>query len=369
MSSRKDQPDRPDRRRRGLAALAPLAAAATVVGVVATTAAFSSGTHVPGQATAGALASLRSVPRYYMRLLQHGHYKIDGRLVQGEEAVVRDTLTGATIATIHPPAPFKTFDGVTGATDDRTFVLSASIAPWGQPEYAATKFYRARFNPSTGAVTLKALPIPEVPRGDEPMGLALNPAGTELAISTYNIPKNLARVLVYSLSTGAVRAWQNHGDPIGRRVNDSLAISWSRRGTLALNFGGKVWLLNTASAGGNLLAHTRQVALDLDTGTNQYGEGLLTPDGTKIVVAVEHLFSQEFSAFDVFSAASGHLIRVVHKAGIAGISLNSLVWTSPAGGVLVGAVQAGSKVVLGVVSGSQAIPIPGATTEVAGFAF
>ncbi len=375
MSSKQDRPDRkPALRRRGMAALAM---AVTVVGLVATTTAFSGGTHVAQEARTGASVSLRSVPRYYMRLLQHGHYKIDGRLTQGEEAVIRDTLTGATIATIHPPAPFKTFDAVSGAADDRTFVLSASLAPFDQPKAFPTKFFIARFNPSTRAVTLRALPIPELPQGDEPVGLALSPSGTELAISGYNRPVSYARVSLYSVATGAHRSWLLHG-AIGRGAPyDTLALSWSRSGTLAVNMldTSTIRLLNTHSAGGSLLAHSRQAVVDRDTTSSHYGDGLLIPDGTKIVIPIEHFASESNggiryeSAFEVFSATSGRLIRLLHKTDTGLDGANSLVWTSPAGGLLVGEAQVGSQVVLGVISGSQVIPIPGASPEVAGFAF
>ncbi len=370
---------RPGRARRRFRVLAvPAAAAAAVVALIVGSLALSGGTHVPRQAAAGARVSLGSVPRYYMRLLQHGHYNIDGRLVQGEEAVIRDTLTGATIATIRPPAPFKTFDAVTGAADDRTFVLSASLAPWAQPKEFPTKFFIARFDPSTRAVTLKALPIPELAQGDLPVGLALSPSGTELAISGYNRPVGYARVSLYSVASGAVRSWLLHGQ-IGRTplAYDSLALSWSRSGTLAVNMPdtGTIRLLKTDSAGGSLLAHSRQAVVDRNTGTTRYGDGLLTADGTKIVVPMEHFVVlsngdvRYDSAFEVFSAASGRLIRLLHKTASGLDGADSLVWTSPSGSVLVGEAQPGTDVFVGVISGSQFIPIPGTSPEVSGFAF
>jgi len=107
------------------------------------------------------------------------------RSTSGQYAVIRDTVTGATVATFQPPPPFDTFEYVTGAADDRTFVLAArnlsndlGLAPCG-----LTRLFRARFNPAGRSVTLTSLPVPELPATSQVDGIALSPDGTRLAVA------------------------------------------------------------------------------------------------------------------------------------------------------------------------------------------
>lgn len=401
-------PSRPDRktprRRRAFAVLAPIAAAVAVVAVIVTSVVFSSGPHNSSPAD----ASLRSVPRYYLALLPTGpHRNIDGFRVQFDDAVIRDTLTGATLATIQVPKPFKTFDAVAGAADDRTFVLSASIAPW--PTQNPTKFFIVRFNPSTRTVALSAAPIPELPKAHPPYGMALSPSGADLAISIQTgkpsyqkvhgkaqvIGYTVARVSIYTLATGAVRFWQSYG-AIGYRPYDSMSISWSRHGMLAFNWmpnsGSQylrvkddgVYLLNTGSKGGNLLADSRKAVRTpyyIYTRVPYRGfyfssdDAILTPDGTKIVVAAIRQANFKVPsgtwelAFEEFSAATGRLIRTLHA--VEGANVNSLEWTNSSGSVLVVVAppKTGGKTVLGVLSGRRFVAIPGAPQQALTLAF
>lgn len=371
------------RRRRWPAAVAAAAAVCLVVGL---SVAVSGGGQTRHPATASPRISLRGVPRYYMALVPIGpSFRITGVLVRSDEAIVRDTMTGKTLATVHVPAPFKFFDAVTGAADDRTFVLSASIADWGV-EPCPTKFFLARFNPSTGAVTLTAAPIPEIPKTAEPMAMALSPSGTDLAISDQPHDGNIARVSVYSLATGAVRSWQDDGY-IGQEPYDSMAISFSRSGTLAFNYWAYkksqkkyagVYLLNTRSAGGSLLAHSRQVVRwsTLPDGFIDAGDAVLTPDGTKIVVAVVRVAVNrkgkgkqpsvtDSYAFDELSAAPGALTRILDTVDTTRLGLELLAWTNSSGSVLVVEssgllLRAGKGAAFGVLSGRRFTPIPAA---------
>jgi len=94
--------------------------------------------------------SLAGVPPYYVAVKN------------SSQAQVRATATGATLATIKTSVPFV---GVTGAADDRTFVLDAQrqvMGPtvlWPDPP----KFYLLRLNASGGeqSLTRLALAAPE----------------------------------------------------------------------------------------------------------------------------------------------------------------------------------------------------------------
>ncbi len=373
-------------RRRARVLLAPAAATAAVVAVILVSVVVWGRPSGQGP-TAGSHVSLRSAPRYYVALLPAGPLHRIGRTrVQFDDAVVRDTLTGSTLATIHVPKPFDIFDSVTGAGDDRTFVLAASVETFNP---APVKFFLARFDPTTDAVTLTAPHVPELAPRESLMGMALSPAGTELAVAVLPdryVRRSVGRVSVYSLTNGAVRSWQSYGE-----IGMDPSGSWSRRGTLAFNWdsGGYVvrgqvqnspadgvYLLNVASAGGSLLAHSRQVVRAPRTISPlngfDYTSAVLIPDGNKVIVPVGRFLdigsgaSQKAEyAFEEFSIPRGRLIRTLDRTHSAALGGNSVEWTSPAGGVLV--VEApekpGGKIVLGVLSGRRFVPIPGAPPE------
>jgi hypothetical protein len=139
---------------------------------------------------------------------------------------------------------------VTGAADDRTFILAAQprVTPYtGDP----AAFYRARFNPATGMVRLTRLAIPELPGSDLLTGFAVTPNGARLALAVLH--GKMATVLVYSLTSHAVRIWQGPGT-IGSDPDDYLAISWGQAGKLAVDWNGLTpgtgtRLLNTTGRG------------------------------------------------------------------------------------------------------------------------
>ena len=134
----------------------PLAAAAAVAAVVATSLAISATFHGQHQgsgagahtytgsgtgtgpvhgAPLGPPAALHDLPPYFAELT-------DLTQVQAQKAVVRSTVTGQALATVTPPRPYNVFTWVSGATDDRTFVLAAQhwwkIAPGSAGGHAAT---------------------------------------------------------------------------------------------------------------------------------------------------------------------------------------------------------------------------------------
>ncbi len=352
----------PRRNRRGFALLAPLAAAAAVVAVIVPSVALSGGTHAQGTA-ASSSASLRSVPPYYVEIIR------SSRKHNYSYAIVRDTLTGARLATIRVPKPFKNFESVTGAAGDRTFVLTATRGSFPAPSGPA-KLFLARFNASTRAVTLRALPVPEITKPEVLYGVALSPSGTELAISVQT-SHIVVRVSVYSLTTGAVRSWQHTGF-VGSGPYDSVALSWSSRGTLAFNWyqpfavdrPASTFLLNTATAGGNLIARSRQVVrwANLPDGFGPQGDAVVTPDGTKIVAPVFRAtgpFLTGVFAIEEFSAATGRVVRILDKTK-SDWFIDSVEWTNPSGSVLVVGMPAkpGGKAVLGVLRGNKLTPIP-----------
>jgi hypothetical protein len=385
----------------------PLAAAAVAAAVVVASAAIG-GIVRATQGAQGSQVSLSSAPPYYLALIPSTK-----NLNGPQHAVIRSTVTGATEATIRPPEPFNTFSQATGAADDRTFVLGAQSLPAGWTGPAGgkppAKFFVVHFSPAHGTFTMAALPIPEI--GNTVQGIALSPDGTRLAITNDTDPTGAeTQVRIYSLASGAVRVWQSPGTIGNGGGDDQDAMSWAADDkTLAFNWtpatkfmkkgevcftsvAGVLRLLNTATAGGGLLADSRLARpTSLPSGVGSDNQAILTPDGTKIIIPVQQP-GQTISApclkpvhpqvlprqagespasgfitfeFEVFSTATGKLVdalRPVHIRNGSPYPDLSLAWSNSSGSVLV--VQAptgnGRPAVLGVLSGDKFIPIPGA---------
>ncbi|HEY7360467.1 MAG TPA: hypothetical protein VH642_06620, partial [Streptosporangiaceae bacterium] len=115
----------PAARRRWAAWLAPLAAAASVTAVVAASLAISTAFHGGHRAASGPAGPFAGLPPYYIVLAGQNPSPI---VMQRQFAEVRATATGATLARVTPPRPYRTFTAAAGAGDGRTFVLAAG--PW-----------------------------------------------------------------------------------------------------------------------------------------------------------------------------------------------------------------------------------------------
>jgi hypothetical protein len=174
--------------------LAPAAAAVAVVAVAVSLVlarSVSRDSAIPGGSTpapAGA-ASLAGVPAYFVALSGavgwYAYAPATGQagLSVAGDLVVGSTGTGKRLATVTPPHGFA-FNVVTGAADDRTFVVGATALPSaqqsGQANWSET-WYRLRISPATASVTqLTRLPVPPVA---DVTGVSLSPDGTELAVS------------------------------------------------------------------------------------------------------------------------------------------------------------------------------------------
>jgi hypothetical protein len=129
----------------GTAWLAPLAAAISVAVVILASVAIAGrfgGSQGPGPG-AGSAAGL---PQVYVALRFSPHSTCctgNQPLTPRTLAVVVNTATGAVLATLAPPEG-DTFAGVTGAADDRTFVLA--VQKYGT--LAPTRFYVLRMGPA-----------------------------------------------------------------------------------------------------------------------------------------------------------------------------------------------------------------------------
>ena len=366
--------------------LTPLAAAAAVAAVVATSLAISTTFHGhtrSGQAAApqftgspvGPASALHLVPRYFVTL--YGPTQSEGDY----KAVVRSTVTGRTLATVTPPRPYRVFTWVSGAADDRTFVLAAQrywhighgqagLPAENRDNTTPTVFFKLTFAPATHAAKLTKLSVPGPIHSL--YGMAVSPDGTRLALDL-----NLKSVQVVTLGTGTVRSWAWHGrGNIGNWKPMGQVLSWSADGRY-LSFqqwGGRlgetmrVRVLDTTAPGTSLTAKAI-VAFPYSSGTLATMNTFLTPDGTKIVAATSfypphHTGPGGYVQITEYSASTGK--PVLHEDRFsASIGWQNVLWSSPDGSALVLSDPRGAKDqyggrsnILGVLVNNKFTPIP-----------
>jgi hypothetical protein len=273
-------------------------------------------------------------------------------------AVIRDTASGATLATAAAPEPADTFIAVTGAADDRTFVVAAEPVsrPIGVPR-GSIEFFRATFDPGARSLTLAPLPIPEIPAAAGLDGLALSPDGTRLAVAVSN--GGTQYIKVYSTATGSVRVWRQHADG-GYLLTASNPVSFASNGLLAFNWGSAprpgVWLLNTQLSGGGLISDSQFVLGKAHGDWLFSGGAIIASDGSAIIATLTRRLTlsstpygldQRTSEIAEFSAASGRELRVRwagKSQAQAGLSAGNVIWSNPSGSTLL---LAGQDPVLG----------------------
>jgi len=357
--------------------LAPLGAAAAVVAVVAAALALATSQPRPGPSE---VAVPGSAPPYYvtLNLTGNGDCCRSGLPYSPvTTAVVRATATGAALATITPPRPYGTFIGVTGAADDRTFVLAAvQLTPLPYTEAPPTGLFLLRIDPANPVPSARArlspLPITVRPQGAGVTGLALSPDGTKLAIAEVSTIAAPPALHVVTMATGAERVWAaTTGGPTFGPGTTGEPLSWAQDGrTLAFVLAGtSVRLLDTAAAGSSLLASSR-LAVSAPTGSPLAGWGqvMITPDGQTIVAVIGSgtrpgaTGGQEIVTF---SARTGELLHVLNQVPVYGNS-ERVLWASPSGQVLiVSGTQGGATVgpvnlgaTAGVLRDRRFTPIP-----------
>jgi hypothetical protein len=328
--------------------LTPLAAAAAVAAVLAATLALTGGAARPGHRT-WSDALLARVPPYYVVLTgtgpKHGWPR---------QAEVRATRTGRTVATLAAPRRDDAFVMVAAASGVGRYVLAAepmtlqheqvtrpdgSTVPGTTVRFLAptgpVSFYQLRISSSGQVSALSPLPVPGLPAGAVLDGLALTPDGRQLAVATRaGGPRPGPEIQVDTLATGAQRVWTWPG---AQPVEESLggtgsALSWAaddRTLAFARLIDGvyKVRLLDTTAPGSSLAASRPALSLNWSGRGRRFSHGravnnndtfgaLLTPDGSKIVVATvtqsKRPLTAEF-AFTEFSARTGKVVAVLGR--------------------------------------------------------
>jgi hypothetical protein len=367
-------PGRVPNARRWVAWTAPVAAAAAVAALGVSVATLR---HVPNAPAAPAVPAVSAtLPEYYAALDDLSGPITQTLPGQHETPVsvrVGDDRTGKLVATVNPPKG-ETFAGLTAAADDRTFVVAAERFPVAAIYASANPvaWYLIHLTPGIAhPVTLTRLPIPGEPPGTQVSAIALAPGGGELAVmfqrNVWSGKTGPLMIRLYSLATGAsVRTWtvDTKGFPAGfgwyyGRYSDT-ALTWLGGRTLAVidgidtgasspPFSSAVFsqvTVRTVDAGspsGNLLASSKVVfrlpeGADCDTMQ-------LTGDG-KIVLCGKYggntakRSTADAPKFVAYSVATGRSRLLYQLKGAYEIGLADVLWASPSGSTLLGAVYA-----------------------------
>lgn len=335
--------------------LTPLAAAAAVAAVLAATLTLTGGPDQSSPHRTGQDALLASAPRYYVTLANTGRSRGWPR-----QAEVRATRTGRIVATLAAPRPDNAFIMVAAASGVGRYVLAAQrmalehratveLPVSGTPTVqhrgsiavqvpaGPIRFYQLRISSSGQVSALSPLPFPALPADADLSGLALTPDGRKLAAATRaGGPRPGPEIQVDTLATGAQRVWTWPGaQPIAESLGGTgSALSWAADdSTLAFSrmIDGqyRVRLLDTTAPGSSLAASRLALSLNWSGRANsrRFSHGravnntdtfgaLLTPDGSKIVVATVtqsmHPLTSEF-AFTEFSARTGKVVAVLGR--------------------------------------------------------
>ena len=244
------------------ALLVPLGAAVTVVAVAAAlivirdfprvgtrpagVAASAPSPAGSGPAGSGPATDPEALPAYFAAL-SHPHAGMPGpnggmsTTPPPDPVVVGETRTGRVLATV-PPAAGATFVGVTGAADDRTFVLDAMPRQGDPTAVGPRTWYLLRFTPGAAQPAhLVKLAIPSIAALDVIEGIALSPDGAKLAVfsqDTGGPAVGLFTLRVYRVANGAlVRGWSGTGAYHGSYgygsaapPDDNRTLSWTADG-------------------------------------------------------------------------------------------------------------------------------------------
>jgi hypothetical protein len=402
---------------RGGGWLVPIAAAAAVVAVAATLVAVKSPPRAARQTSAGpaasgsaapassqAAADPEALPGYFVAISglqtmatlppagQSGAVK-DPR---PDSVIVGETLTGKRLATVTPPTG-ATFVGVTGAADDRTFVLDSVQLAAGRGGMWATQertWYLLRVRPgATPVATVTRINFP-VPSAADIDGIALSPDGTKLALFYQGARKGDGfpysgsfTLGIYSVATGAVlRSWTganpSHGslaygsdglpdsNTLLTWTSDGQRLAFAYRNSNGGGAGPELREVDLAVPGDNLFTDSTVIAnIAVSTTNGRYKiwcDSLgITGDGRSATCGAELPKSPPVGAtldaltkpapwtgcaaptdpvypgFAEISLAGDRLARVLYefKPACMGAGSATILWSSPSGDTVLGAVD------------------------------
>jgi hypothetical protein len=342
----------------------PLAAAALVVAVIAVSVTLAH--DVPKPQPSSSPNADAGPPPYYVALSTQKPNS-DIYDLGATAAEIRSTRTGAVLAKVTPPRPYVSFTGVTGAADDRTFVLSAQgpdelnknmSALQYSKEYPngynpAQRFFLLRIDPAAppGArMSLTALPARYTPADDAIHDMALSPDGTTLAADVGGELFN-GNLYTFNLAAGTERSWNSRPCPhcipssggLGYGGVNVDALSWTGDSHhVAFVWGGTVRLLDTRAPGSDLVTDSKPVAnwSGGQTVMSMWRGAIITPDGRTVLgieeLGTEHPDNGIPEHLVRFSTATGRQTAIVNN--LDALHLNGyeqVLYTNASGSTLV----------------------------------
>jgi len=196
-----------------------------------------------------------SVPRYFAEIDPTGQWP-----ASASGLLIADTYTGKTVATVAPPAGM-TFQSVSAASDDRTFVLFAT--PYAA-KWSTGQWYELRIAPGTAhPATLTRLPVRPLPYVED---MAVSETGSELAVvQTAANTTESDTLSIYSLATG------------------QLLHSWTTR------YGSRVLPYFGTDAGGPTASWPTVTWVDGDRRIAYLGDPSPAPDGHSLTWTMREL--------------------------------------------------------------------------------
>jgi hypothetical protein len=365
--------------------LVPLAAAAAVLAVVAGALVVTNA--VTAQRKPPTAPTLAGIPPYYVSLTSVRPMPVRKPQVFPvlTTATVRTTSTGAAIASVPPPRPYREFTDVSAAADDRYFVLAAQ-ENLGDDTFQ-DGFFLLRINPTAtdpaARATLAALPAAGLPGDDELQAMALSPNGRLLAMVAQHFnaaTRTTAFYLrVYNLATGRSRTWPGAAYQQAYVPGGTGGLSWrqdSRFLAIPWNFSApspELRLLNVNARSHALRRDSTPLAIPRVPCPGVCFTNM-TPDGKTIFVASRTGYASAsqplWDTLVRFSLQTGALTRV-NKLTIGGrrgryigynpgsvVGPDDVLWTSYDGSnAIVAEIKPGTPNA-GVYSGNRYTPIP-----------
>ena len=314
--------------------LAPVAAVVAVIGVVTGVplASRSQGHRpVPPQSPVPPVPPepVGPMPRHYVTVFQ----AFAGSRV-ATTAAVRDSATGAVLATVHVPTLTDSQGGtqgpsITAAGDNRTFIITEqSDTP------KVIRFYLVHVAANGRSATLSRLPL-EVPGYLSVTDVALSPDGRRLAMDvqdcnarTQTCPYTGVRVV--TIATGAATIWTTRANGAPFNVswagNGQLAFEWqsaTRTSPTGQQTGYR--LLSLTGPGRDLLA-ARAIGSPAPEPTQYVPAALVTADGNLVITSTVRNIPDGRGRDTVvariveLSAKTGQVLRVLHTAVRRGVA-------------------------------------------------
>lgn len=384
--------------------LTPLAAATAVAAVVIASVVVSGaiGGHRPAaRHAAGGGSPLAGLPAYYVAL------HADKPSEWAHQAVVRATRTGAVVATLTPPAPYRMWMQAAASGNGHDFVLAAAIGrvvhKHGGTDLfpGRSKLFLLHVGSGSHPATLTALSLP-VAIGTVD-SFALSPDASQLALSWRGGDGGPGpAIAIVNLATKTRQTWTWPGGPFitNNAGGNGEILSWTTDGrTLAFQqWQGNnidVRLLDTQTRGGSLQADSKlgyQFANQAETWRYVDGKisnaifgysAIITGNGGGIVAATGSTTKHPLNSslqFTVFQPVTGKVLRQLYPwqlPGLYGGQVQDVLWSNASGSrLIVVAHPADAKpvkdsrstnsaaypIIFGVVSGNHFTALPGAPT-------